>query len=121
VISRASGQSYADFFREEVFVPLGMNHTSVHLGPGLEEGQAVKCTPEGAVVPPCDSDSPGASAIYSSAHGLVRFAMFHLKNGLPPERDLQPDQRAIISDAVFSLSQSQRLNQLQQGKRTPAL
>jgi len=94
VISRVSGKGYAGFMREEVFAPLGMGHTSVHVGPGLEEGQAVKYTPDGLVVPPCDSDSPGASAIYSSAHDLVRFAMFHLKNDLP-------DQKAIISDAAI--------------------
>lgn len=94
VISRVSGKSYAHFLREEVFVPLGMDHTSVHVGPRLEEGQAVKYTPEGAVVPPYDSDSPGASAIYSSVHQLVRFAMFHLKNALP-------DQRAIITESAI--------------------
>jgi CubicO group peptidase (beta-lactamase class C family) len=94
VISRVSGESYVDFMREELFVPLGMNHTSVHLGPGLEEGQAAKYTSDGTVVPPCDSDSPGASAIYSSAHDLIRFAMFHLKNDLP-------DQEAVISDAAM--------------------
>ena len=94
VISRVSGESYTDFMRDEVFSPLGMDHTSVHIGPGLEEGQAVKYTPDGLVVPPYDSDSPGASAIYSSAHDLVRFTMFHLKNDLP-------DQKAIISDAAI--------------------
>jgi CubicO group peptidase (beta-lactamase class C family) len=93
VISRVSGRDYADLMRDEVFAPLGMDHTSVHAGPGLEEGQAVKYTLDGLVVPPCDSDSPGGSAIYSSAHDLVRFAMFHLKNHLP-------DQRAIVSDAA---------------------
>jgi CubicO group peptidase (beta-lactamase class C family) len=100
VVSRVSGQGadrlypYADFMREEVFAPLGMGHTSVHVGPGLEEGQAVKYTPKGAVVPPCDSDSPGASAIYSSAHDLIRFAIFHLKNDLP-------DQRAVITGSTI--------------------
>jgi CubicO group peptidase (beta-lactamase class C family) len=94
VISRVSGQGYADFMREEVFVPLKMDHTSVHVGPGLEVGQAVKYTPDGSEVPPCESDSPGASAIYSSAHDLIRFAMFHLRDGLP-------DQRAIIADVAI--------------------
>jgi CubicO group peptidase (beta-lactamase class C family) len=100
VISRKSGQGadrlhpYADFMHDEVFAPLGMEHTSVHVGPGLDEGQAVKYTPDGLVVPPCDSDSPGASAIYSSAHDLVRFAMFHLKNRLP-------DQGAIITESAI--------------------
>ena len=94
VITRVSNQSYADFMREEVFVPLGMDHTSVHIGPGLEAHQAVKYTSEDTVVPPHDSDSPGAGAIYSSAHDLIHFAMFHLKNDLP-------GQQAIISDAAI--------------------
>jgi CubicO group peptidase (beta-lactamase class C family) len=98
VISRTSGVSYADFMREEVFVPLGMDHTAVHVGPGLEAGQAVKYTSDGLVVPPCDSDSPGASAIHSSAHDLIRFAMFHLGNDLP-------DQEAIITTAAIDLMQ----------------
>jgi hypothetical protein len=80
--------------RDEVFAPLGMDHTSVHVGPGLQEGQAVKYTPEGTVVPPSDSDSPGAAAVYGSAHDLIRFAMFHLKNDLPA-------QAAIIGDAAI--------------------
>jgi CubicO group peptidase (beta-lactamase class C family) len=92
VISRVSGKEYAEFMQEEVLAPLGMNRTSIHIGPGLEEGQAVKYTSDGMVVPPDETDSPGADAIYSSAHDLIRFAMFHLKNDLS-------DQRAILSDA----------------------
>jgi CubicO group peptidase (beta-lactamase class C family) len=92
IISRVSGQEYAEFMQEEVFAPLVMNNTSIHFGPGLEEYQAVKYTSDGLVVPPHDSDSPAAGAIYSSVHDLIRFAMFHLKNDMS-------DQRAIISDA----------------------
>jgi CubicO group peptidase (beta-lactamase class C family) len=98
VISRASGKSYADFMREEVFVPLGMDRTSVHVGHGLEESQAVNYAPDGSVVPPYHSDSPGAGAIVSSVHDLIRFAMFHLKNNLP-------DQRAIITEATIDKMQ----------------
>jgi CubicO group peptidase (beta-lactamase class C family) len=98
VISRVSGKSYADFMREQVFVPLGMDHTSVHVGHGLEDGQAVNYSPDGMAVPPYNSDSPGASAIISSAHDLIRFAMFHLKNDLS-------DQRAIITEATIDKMQ----------------
>jgi CubicO group peptidase (beta-lactamase class C family) len=93
-ISRVSDQSYADFVREEVFLPLGLTDTVVHTGAGPEAHQAVKYTPEGLVVPPCDSDSPGASAIYASAHDLVHFGMFHLKATLP-------GQKEIISQAAI--------------------
>lgn len=92
IISRLSGKSYAHFMRDEVFDPLGMVQTSVHLGPGLKKDQAVKYTPDGLIVPPYDSDSPGSTAIYSSAHDLIRFGMFHLKNKLI-------DQKAILTAA----------------------
>lgn len=98
VISRVSGKSYADFMREEVCVPLGMDQTSVYVGSGLENGQAVKYTPDGLMVSPYDSDSPGASSISCSVHDLIRFAMFHLKNDLP-------DQRAIITAATIDAMQ----------------
>ena len=48
-------------------------------------------------------DHLGASAVYSSAHDLVRFAMFHLKDHLPDQQQILDDQtidlmhRATIS------------------------
>jgi len=99
IIYRMSGRSYKTFMRDEVFVPLGMNHTSVHSGPGLEDDQAVKYTPGGSPIPPSDSDSPGSGMIYSSAHDLIRFAMFHLKTDLS-------DQDAIITNT--SIDEMQR-------------
>jgi CubicO group peptidase (beta-lactamase class C family) len=91
VLERVSGKSYPDFMREEVFVPLGLTRMSVHIGPGLEEFTATRYTPDGTPYPFYDFDHPGGSAVFSSAHDLVRFGMFHLKNHLT-------DQRQIISD-----------------------
>jgi CubicO group peptidase (beta-lactamase class C family) len=92
VLSRVSGESYAGFMRDAVFFKLGMTHTSVGIGPGLEKFQAIRYDEQGAPIPFYDFDHPGASAIYSSAHDLVRFGMFHLKDHLP-------DQSPILSDA----------------------
>lgn len=91
VMERVSGKNYPDFMREEVFIPLGLTRMSVHIGPGLEEFTATRYTPEGTPYPFYDFDHPGGSAVFSSAHDLVRFGMFHLKNHLA-------DQRQIISD-----------------------
>ncbi len=93
VIARTSGKSYADFMREEVFLPLGMTHASIDLGPGLEQHQAVRYGPDGKPIPFYDFDHPGASAVYSSAHDLVRFGMFHVG-------DRQSDQQEILSDEL---------------------
>jgi CubicO group peptidase (beta-lactamase class C family) len=92
VISRTSGQSFDEFMRQYVFQCLGMTHTSVGIGPGLESYQAIRYDQTGGRLPFFDTDTEGASAVYSSAHDLVRFGMFHLKDHLQ-------DQNAILSDA----------------------
>lgn len=94
VIERVSEKKFADFMREEVFLPLGMTHTSIDVGAGLEAHQAIRYTPEGERIPFYEFDHPGASAVYASAHDLARFAMFHMKSHLD-------DQRAILSDAAI--------------------
>ncbi len=94
VITRVSGRSYADFMREEVFLPLGLTHTSVNIGPGLEKHQAIRYGTDGSPIPFYDFDHPGGSAVYASAHDLVRFGMFHLKARLS-------DQKAILKDEAI--------------------
>ncbi|MGH9718851.1 MAG: serine hydrolase domain-containing protein [Bryobacteraceae bacterium] len=91
VIARVSGKSYPDFMREEVFAKLGLNRMSVDVAPGLEAHQALRYG-AGGPIPFYDFDHPGGSAIYSSAHDLVRFGMFHLKARLPDQKAILPDQ-----------------------------
>jgi CubicO group peptidase (beta-lactamase class C family) len=91
IIARTSGKTYPEFMREEVFLPLGLTHMSVDIGPGLEKYEAVRYGPDGLRIPFYDFDHPGASAVYSSAHDLVRFGMFHVG-------DRQADQKEILSD-----------------------
>jgi len=98
LITRTSGQSYRDFMRQEVFLPLGMTHTSIDIGPGLEPYAAERYAWGGKVVPFYTFDHPGGSAVYSSAHDLVRFGMFHLKAHLA-------DQRAILPDSTIDAMQ----------------
>jgi CubicO group peptidase (beta-lactamase class C family) len=98
VIARASGKTYADYMREAVFRPLGLTHTSVDIGPGLEEVQAVRYGEDGLPIPFYTFDHPAASAVYASAHDLVRFGMFHLKTHLA-------DQRPILTDASIDAMQ----------------
>jgi CubicO group peptidase (beta-lactamase class C family) len=98
VISRVSGKSYAQFMKSEVFLPLGMIHTSVGIGPGLEDYAAQRYDPDQKPIPFYDFDHPGASAVFSSAHDLVQFGMFHLKCHLP-------DQMQILKDETIDLMQ----------------
>jgi CubicO group peptidase (beta-lactamase class C family) len=94
VIARQSGKRYGDFMREEVFLPLGMTRASVDIGPGLEPFAATRYGPDGLAIPFYDFDHPGASAVFCSAHDLVRFGLFHAKCHLP-------DQKAILSDSTL--------------------
>lgn len=94
LLERGSGKSYPDFMREEVFTPLGLTRTSVHIGPGHDDHTATRYALDDTPIPFYDFDHPGGSAVFSSAHDLVRFGMFHLKNHLP-------DQKPILSDAAI--------------------
>lgn len=76
-IEQISRTSYARFMRKEVFEPLGLASTSINRDPDFGSRFAVRYQ-HGAVVPFYDFDHRGASAVFCSAHDLVRFAMFHL-------------------------------------------
>jgi CubicO group peptidase (beta-lactamase class C family) len=99
VISRVSGKSYAQFMQSEIFLPLGMTHTSVGIGKELEEYAAQRYGADQRPVPFYEFDHPAASAIFSSAHDLIRFGMFHLKCHLP-------DQRRILKDVSIDRMQN---------------
>jgi CubicO group peptidase (beta-lactamase class C family) len=77
IIAKASGKSYEAFMREEVFVPLGMPTATISTGAGLDNA-AVRYDAKRKPIPFYDFDHRGGSAVYASAHDLVRFGMFHL-------------------------------------------
>ncbi len=98
VIERQTHQPYADYMREQVFGPLGLTHTAVDapLVASLKPFVAARYATDGTRMPWYDTDHPGASEIYSSAHDLIRFAAFNLKAHLP-------GQTAILDDATLDL------------------
>lgn len=99
LIERASRSSFDDFMRKEVFVPLGMTHTSVGIEPALGKFYAVSYTQEEQLpVPFYKSVYPGATDIYGSVHDLNLFGMFHL-------RHLQEGQKKILEDKYLQAMQ----------------
>ncbi|HWP36552.1 MAG TPA: serine hydrolase domain-containing protein [Gemmatimonadales bacterium] len=98
IIERVSGLSYPDYMRTRVFAPLGLTRTSVHIGPGLEPYVAQRYDSRLRPIPYYDFDHDGGSAVYASAHDLVRFGMFHLKERLA-------DQQRILLDSTIDLMQ----------------
>ena len=94
--SLVSQLDWKDYMRDKVFLPLGLLHTSVGIGPGLEDYAVARYDKGNRRLPAFAADTPGASTIWSSAHDVVRFGMFQLKDHLP-------DQRAILTDAALDL------------------
>lgn len=94
--SLVSQLDWKDYMRDRVFLPLGLLHTSVGIGPGLEAYAAARYDNKNHRLPPFTADTPGASAIWASAHDVVRFGMFQLKDHLA-------DQRRILSDSTLDL------------------
>ena len=101
VISKVSSKSYSQFMKSEVFLPLGMTHTSVGIGKGLEAYAAQRYGVDQQLVPFYEFDHPAASAIFSSVHDLMRFGLFHLKCPLP-------DQYKILKDESIDIMQNDK-------------
>jgi CubicO group peptidase (beta-lactamase class C family) len=102
IISRVSRQSYADYMREEVFLPLGLAHTSVDIASGLEPHVAQRYDSKLRPIAFYTFDHPGGSAVYSSAHDLVRFGMFHLKNRLPGQQRILADSTIDAMQRIYT-------------------
>jgi CubicO group peptidase (beta-lactamase class C family) len=99
IISRVSERSFADYMRNEVFLKLGMTRTSIGVDPALRDFAATRYDGEDLTpISPYEFDHNGASAVYSSAHDLVRFGMFSLKEHLP-------DQAPILTDEAIDQMQ----------------
>ncbi len=88
LIARVSGASYEDFMRREVFLPLGLTRMSVGIAPRQEKNHAIRYGADGLPIPYYDFDHRGGSAVYASAHDLVRFGMFHLKANLTDQTQI---------------------------------
>jgi CubicO group peptidase (beta-lactamase class C family) len=77
IIARASGTSYEEYLRREIFAPLRLESASVPLA--LLQNAAVRYDARNQPLPFYDLGHRGASSVFASAHDLVRFGMFHLK------------------------------------------
>ena len=93
VIENTSGQSYADFLRNNIFKPVGMDETLVdmtYLKPGMDvaSGHAKFDFKDLKPVPPMAwSNNPGAGGIYASVHDLAKWMNVQLAGGALPSSD----------------------------------
>ena len=103
VIEKASGQTYADFVREHIFQPVGMNESVIdktYLKPGMDVamGHARLDFKNLRPVPPMAwLNDPGAGGIYASVHDLAKWMNVQLAGGaLPAGADGKP--RRLFSE-----------------------
>jgi CubicO group peptidase (beta-lactamase class C family) len=92
LVSHVSGESFPRFMKDNVFTPLGMPTAVVHDGTSPFPQAATLYTPEFTRIPPYSYIYPGAEEVYCSAHELIRYAMFHLKNRLPGQEPILTDE-----------------------------
>lgn len=90
VIEQASGQSYADYVREHIFKPVGMDEslidkTYLKAGMDVAMGHARANFKDLEPVPPMAwLNDPGAGGIYASVHDLAKWMNVQLAGGALP-------------------------------------
>ncbi|WP_243042351.1 serine hydrolase [Dyella sedimenti] len=90
VIEQVSGQSYADFIRERIFQPVGMDESLVDMtylksGMDVATGHAKSDFTQLKPVPPMAwTNNPGAGGIYASVHDLAKWMNVQLAGGKLP-------------------------------------
>jgi CubicO group peptidase (beta-lactamase class C family) len=100
VVEQVSGVDFPRYVRDSVFSPLAMTAAQVYVGDEILSPAATSYYgASGEPVPQNLSPYPGSGDTYSSAHDLLRFAMFHLKNHLP-------DQGSVLADSTIDVMQS---------------
>ncbi len=98
IIERVSGRPYHQFMKTEVFGPLGLTRTAIDTG--LYDGEFIaQKYASSKRVPYFDMICKGGGTVFASAHDLVSFGMFHLKNHLV-------GQQPILSDTSINEMQS---------------
>ncbi len=101
LVEKVAGKPYADYMREDVFLPLGMRHSAENIPAGLEKQHAIRYDFDRNPIPFYVSAEPASASIYSSAHDLARFGMFLLKNRVP---GLEPVLSGVSIDAMTAMT-----------------
>ena len=104
VIEQASGQSYADYVREHIFKPVGMDESLIDktgLKPGMDVamGHAEFNFKDLKPVPPMAwLNDPGAGGIYASVHDLSKWMNVQLAGGVLPTNGADGKPARLFSE-----------------------
>ena len=104
VIEQASGQHYADYIREHIFKPVGMDESLIDmtgLKPGMDvaTGHAKFDFKDLKPVPPMAwLNDPGAGGIYASVHDLTKWMNVQLAGGALPTTGVDGKSARLFSE-----------------------
>jgi CubicO group peptidase (beta-lactamase class C family) len=101
VLERASGLSYPDLLRREVFAPLGMDDSLVAGWTASGTPPAARYRADGSAIGPAFSLPRSSLAVHASARDLLRYARLSLDA-------LEPSQRRPVSPAGVAAMQRER-------------
>lgn len=96
LVNRVARQSFGDFLRQRIFLPLGMRGTFYGARKGHESSVALPYSPEQDPTPNVISDTPGAADVQSSVHDLLLF-------GLAQMGEFRLGAKPILTDASRKL------------------
>jgi CubicO group peptidase (beta-lactamase class C family) len=105
VIEKASGQSYADYVRDHIFKPVGMDESLIdetYLKPGMDVamGHAKFDFKDLKPVPPMAwLNDPGAGGIYASVHDMAKWMNVQLAGGVLPGKGADGKPMRLFSEA----------------------
>ncbi|MGC1549810.1 MAG: serine hydrolase [Rhodanobacter sp.] len=103
VIEKVSGQSYADYVRQHIFQPVGMDESLIdmtYLKPGMDYamGHALYDFKDLKPVPPMAwLNDPGAGGIYASVHDLAKWMNMQLAGGELPTTGADGKSQRLFS------------------------
>jgi CubicO group peptidase (beta-lactamase class C family) len=103
IIEKVSGESYADYLRQHIFKPVGMDESLVdmtYLKPGMDvaTGHALFDFKDLKPVPPMAwLNDPGAGGIYASVHDLAKWMNVQLAGGELPGAASNGKPRRLFS------------------------
>jgi CubicO group peptidase (beta-lactamase class C family) len=104
VIEQASGQSYADYVRDHIFKPVGMDESLIDMtglksGMDAAMGHAKFDFKDLKPVPPMAwLNDPGAGGIYASVHDLAQWMNVQLAGGALPTTDADGKPARLFSE-----------------------
>ena len=91
IASNLTGRDFGTLMTQRVIKPLGLHDS--FFGPNLERlaMSAARYDSSGNPIPYYTTSTPASGELYASAHDLVRFAMFNMKNHVPGQAPILDD------------------------------